>query len=130
MKVLVPQGLDFGAMATPANVNVVLYEPGDPWPLEHLDTTVVVVGFENAAAIGARFAPFEAEVTLVGQRARPGVHALIDIDALLPQADVVVAMLPGDASTRHVIDAEFLAKLLAGGGGGGDGTVVLTSSPH
>ncbi len=116
-------------MATPANVNVVLYEPGAPWPPEHLDTTIVVVGFENAAAIGARFAPFEAEVTLVGQRARPGVHALTDIDALLPQADVVVAMLPGDASTRHVIDAEFLAKLLAGGAGG-DGTVVLTSSPH
>ena len=214
LKVLVPQGLDFGAMATPANTEVVLYEPGDPWPPEHLDTTVVIVGFENAAAIGTRFAelpclrliqtlnagyeqwlpflpdgvmlsngrgahggssaewvvaallaiyrdlrlfdeqqsegiwrakdtetligkrvivlgagdlannlasrlaPFEAEVTLVGQRARPGVHALTDIDALLPHADVVVAMLPGDESTRHVIDADFLAKL-------GDGTVVV-----
>jgi hypothetical protein len=33
------------------------YVPGEPWSAEHLDATVVVVvvGYENAPAIGARF---------------------------------------------------------------------------
>jgi phosphoglycerate dehydrogenase-like enzyme len=216
LKVLVPHGLGFEALDTPASVEAVYYEPGQPWPPGHLDATVVVVGYENAAAIGARFmelpelrliqtlnagyeqwlpllpdgvmlsngrgahggssaewvvdallaiyrdlllfnerqsegiwrgkdtetligkrvvvlgagdlavnlasrlAPFETDVTLVGRRARPGVHALADIDQLLPGADVVVAMLPGNESTRHIIDAEFLAKLR-------DGTVVVNA---
>ena len=214
LKVLVPQGLGLEALGAPPNIGVTFYEPGEPWPPGHLDATVVVVGHENAAAIGARFAelralrlvqtlnagyeqwlpslpegvmlsngrgahggssaewvvavllaiyrdlrlftarqsegawrpkgtetligkrvvvlgagdladnlasrlaPFETEVTLVGRRARQGVHALADIDELLPDADVVVAMLPGNESTQHIIDAEFLAKLR-------DGTVVV-----
>jgi len=214
LKVLVPLGLGLERMATPANVAAIFYEPGDPWPPEHVDATVVLVGYENAPAIGARFGalphlrlvqtlnagyeqwlpllpegvmlsngrgahggssaewvvaallaiyrelgvfaerqsegawqpkdtetligkrvvvlgagdlavnlaarptPFETEVTLVGRRARPGVHPLSDVDGLLPTADVVVAMLPGDESTHHLIDAEFLAKLR-------DGAVVV-----
>ncbi len=177
LKVLVPQGLVLETMATPANIDTILYDPGEPWPPGALDATVVVVGYENAAATGSRFvelpdlrlvqtlnagyeqwlpmlpdgvmlsngrgahggstaewvvavlltiyrdlrlfneqqaegvwrpedtdtligkrvvvlgagdlavnlasrlAPFEAEVTLVGRRARPGVHALAEIDA-------------------------------------------------
>jgi phosphoglycerate dehydrogenase-like enzyme len=214
LKILAPQGLGFETMQKPAGVEAVFYEAGDPWPAGHLDTTVLVVSFENAAAIGARFAelpdlrlvqtlnagyeqwlpllpdgvmlsngrgahggssaewvvavllsiyrdlrlfneqqsegiwrekdtetligkrvvvlgagdlainlasrlaPFETEVVLVGRRPRPGVHALSDIDTLLPDADVVVAMLPGTESTRHIINAEFLAKLR-------DGTLVV-----
>jgi phosphoglycerate dehydrogenase-like enzyme len=216
LKVLVPHGLGFEALDIPASVDAVFYESGEPWPDGHLDATVVVVGYENAPAVGARFvvlsdlrliqtlnagyeqwlpllpdgvmlsngrgahggssaewvvaallaiyrdlrlfneqqsrgiwrekdtetligkrvvvlgagdlavnlasrlAPFETDVTLVGRRPRPGVHALADIDHLLPDADVVVAMLPGNESTRHIIDAEFLAKLR-------DGTVVVNA---
>jgi phosphoglycerate dehydrogenase-like enzyme len=216
LKVLIPRGLGLERMATPANVEAIPYEPGAPWPSEHVDTTVIVVGYEDAPAVGARFrelpnlrlvqtlnagyeqwlpplprgvmlsngrgahggssaewvvaalltiyrelgtfakhqsegvwrpkdtdtlmgkrvvvlgagdlavnlaarlTPFETEVTLVGRRARPGVHALTDIDGLLPGADVVVAMLPGDESTRHLIDAGFLAKLR-------DGAVVVNA---
>ncbi|MFL6082508.1 MAG: NAD(P)-dependent oxidoreductase [Mycobacterium sp.] len=54
LKILAPQGLGFETMDTPASAEVVFYEAGDPWPPGHLDTTVVVVSFENAAAIGAR----------------------------------------------------------------------------
>ncbi len=214
LKVLVPHGLGLEGAPAPETVEAVYYEPGAPWPAGHEDATVVVVGFEGAPAVGARFAelpnlrlvqtlnagyeqwlpllpegvmlsngrgahggssaewvmaallaiyrelgvfaqhqsdgvwrpkdtetligkrvvvlgagdlavnlasrlaPFEAEVVLVGRQARPGVHALADIDNLLPNADVVVAMLPDDESTRRVIDAEFLAKLR-------DGTVVV-----
>jgi phosphoglycerate dehydrogenase-like enzyme len=82
---------------------------------------VVVLGAGDLAVnLASRLAPFETEVTLVGRRARPGVHALADIDGLLSDADVVVAMLPGNESTHHVIDAEFLAKLR-------DGTVVVNA---
>ena len=56
LKVLVPLSLGLDRMATtPANVEAIFYEPGDPWPPEHVDATVVVVGYENAPAIGARF---------------------------------------------------------------------------
>jgi phosphoglycerate dehydrogenase-like enzyme len=76
---------------------------------------VVVLGAGDLAVnLASRLAPFETEVTLVGRRARPGVYALADVDRLLPDADVVVAMLPDDASTRHLVDAEFLAKLRDG----------------
>lgn len=210
LKVLVPQGLGLESASAPATVETAFYEPGSPWPAGYEDATVVVVGYENAPAIGARFGelpglrlvqtlnagyeqwlpllpdgvmlsngrgahggssaewvvaallsiyrdlggfakhqadgvwapkdtetmigrrvvvlgagdlatnlaarltPFETEVTLVGRSARPGVHALADVDQLLPEADVVVAMLPDAESTRHVIDAEFLARLRDG----------------
>ncbi|SEQ29979.1 Phosphoglycerate dehydrogenase [Mycobacterium sp. 88mf] len=210
MKVLVPDDLGVKTLETSTNLEAVRYEPGQPWPVGHLDATVVVVGYESAAAVGSRFAdlpdlrlvqtlnagyeqwlpylpdgvilsnargahggssaewvvavllavyrnlnlfneqqsrgvwlatntetligkrvvvlgagdlavnlasrlaPFEAEVTLVGRRPRPGVHGFDDIDRLLPGADVVVAMLPADESTRHVIDSTFLANLRDG----------------
>jgi phosphoglycerate dehydrogenase-like enzyme len=82
---------------------------------------VVVLGAGDLAVnLASRLAPFETEVTLVGRRARPGVHAISDIDALLPDADVVVAMLPDNESTHQTVDAEFLAKLR-------DGTVVVNA---
>ena len=214
VKVLVPDDLGLKAFADAANLEAIRYQPAEPWSAEHLDATVVVVGHESAAAVGARLAelpqlrlvqtlsagyerwlpylpggvvlsnargahggssaewvvaallaiyrdlrlfdkqqsegvwhstetetligkrvvvlgagdlavnlasrlaPFETEVNLVGRRARPGVHALAEIDDLLPTADVVVSMLPADESTYHIIDAGFLAKLR-------DGTVVV-----
>lgn len=216
MKVLVPDDLGLTELADDTGIEAVYYTPGDPWPAEHLDAPVVVVGFEKADAIGARFGdlpglrlvqtlnagyeqwlphlpegvmlsngrgahggstaewtvavllaiyrelpefvahqaavawrprttetligkrvvvlgagdlgtnlasrlePFEVEVTLVGRSARPGVVALDDVDALLPRADVVVAMLPGNDATHHLIDAAFLAKLP-------DGAIVVNA---
>jgi phosphoglycerate dehydrogenase-like enzyme len=82
---------------------------------------VVVLGAGDLAVnLASRLAPFETDVVLVGRRARPGVHALSEIDVLLPTADAVVAFLPESESTHHVIDAEFLARLR-------DGTVVVNA---
>ena len=207
LKVLVPAGLGLDVSATAASIDPVLYTPGEPWPPGHLDATAIVVGYDKAEAIAARFAelpnlrlvqtlnagyeqwlpalpdgvmlsngrgahggssaewvvaallaiyrelgvfakqqangqwrrrdtetligkrvvvlgagdlavslaarlaPFETEVLLVGRRARPGVHAMDEVDGLLPVADVVVAMLPESKATHHVIDASFLARL-------------------
>ncbi|MDT5339189.1 MAG: hypothetical protein QOD90_4694 [Mycobacterium sp.] len=216
LKVLVPDDLGLALPGRTSTIETAFYQPGEPWPSEHLDASVVVVGFDDAAAIGARFvdlpqlrliqtlnagyeqwlphlpagvmlsngrgahggssaewvmaallaiyrdlawfgaqqsegvwrprdtetlmgkriivlgagdlavslaarlAPFETEVTLVGRRARPGVRALGEIDELLPSADVVVAMLPGNESTHHLIDAQFLSRLR-------DGAVVVNA---
>jgi phosphoglycerate dehydrogenase-like enzyme len=216
VKVLFPDDLGLEVPTGSTSIDAVSYQPGKPWPSEHLDATVVVVGFENADAVGARFAdlpglrliqtlnagyeqwlphlpdgvllsngrgahggtsaewvvaallaiyrdlplfraqqsegvwgpkdtetligkrivvlgagdlavnlaarlaPFETEVTLVGQRARAGVVAISDVDGLLPDADVVVAMLPGNEATRHLVDADFLGRLR-------DGAVVVNA---
>ena len=82
---------------------------------------VVVLGAGDLAAnLASRLAPFETEVVLVGRRARPGVHALADVEELLPNADAVVALLPESEATHHVVDAEFLARLP-------DGAVVVNA---
>lgn len=214
MKVLVPGDLGLDMSATPATIEAIGYSPGDPWPPGHLDATVVVVGYDDAAAVGARFvelpalrlvqtlnagyeewlplvpdgvllsngrgahggssaewvvaallaiyrelalfdqqraegiwqprdtetligkrvvvlgagdlavnlaarlAPFETDVALVGRRSRPGVHALAEINDLLPDADALVVMLPASDETHHLVDAELLARLP-------DGAVVV-----
>jgi phosphoglycerate dehydrogenase-like enzyme len=216
LKVLVPQGLGLEQLHRPADIEAVFYQPGAPWQAEHLDAAVVVVGYENAAAVGARFAelpglrliqtlnagyeqwlpllpagvmlsngrgahggssaewavaallavyrdlaafarhqtdgvwrpkvtetligkrivvlgagdlavnlaarlvPFEVDVELVGRQARPGVHALADIDQLLPSADAVVVMLPDNDATHRIVNADFLARLR-------DGSVVVNA---
>jgi phosphoglycerate dehydrogenase-like enzyme len=214
VKVLVPSDLGLDLSNVSAGIEAVPYQPGEPWPPGQLDTTVVVVGYERAPEVGARFAeltdlrlvqtlnagyeqwlrvlpdgvmlsngrgahggssaewvvaallsiyrelayfaaaqaagqwrakdtgtligkrvvvlgagdlaenlaarltPFETDVALVGRTARAGVHATAELDALLPTADVVVAMLPLTEATRHVVDAAFLARLR-------DGAVVV-----
>jgi len=216
LKVLVPGDLGLDVSDTPTNIEAVLYQPGDPWPPGHLDASVVVVGYDKAAAVGARFAdlpdlrlvqtlnagyeqwlpllpsgvmlsngrgahggssaewvvaallaiyrelglfakqqaegrwlrkdtdtligkrvvvlgagdlavnlasrlaPFEADVALVGRRARAGVHAMDEVDGLVADADVVVVMLPENEATHHIIDAGFLARLR-------DGAIVVNA---
>lgn len=95
---------------------------------------VVVLGAGDLAVnLAARLAPFEVSVTLVGRTARPGVHTLADVRALLPGADAVVSVLPATAETHHIIDADFLAALPdgavvvnAGRGGAVDTDALLT----
>lgn len=54
------------------------------------------------------------EVVKVARRARPGVHAIDEIDALLPEADIVVLILPLTDATRGMVDAKFLARMKDG----------------
>lgn len=210
LKVLVPDGLGLELPPPSAAFETFHYRPGDPWPSEHLDAAVVVVGWEHSKAVGDRFvdlpklrlvqtlnagyeqwlpllptgvqlsngrgahggssaewavaallaiyrefalfgarqaegrwdprdtetligkrvlvlgagdlaenlaarlAPFETEVTLFGRTARAGVLALADVDAHLPDADAVVAMLPETESTHHLVDAAFLGRMRDG----------------
>ena len=79
------------------------------------DKRVLIVGYgQIGAAIEARILTFEAEVVRVARRARPGVHAIDELPGLLPDADVVLLILPGTASTRHLVDAAFLRRMKPG----------------
>jgi len=52
-----------------------------------------------------------ASVTLVGRRARDGVHATSELPDLLGDADVVVLLVPLTDGTRGLVDAAFLAAM-------------------
>ncbi|MET9935841.1 MULTISPECIES: 2-hydroxyacid dehydrogenase [unclassified Streptomyces] len=84
------------------------------------DKSVLIVGYGSiGAAVEDRLAPFEcARVARVARSARTTgrgpVHALSDLPALLPEADVVVLSTPLTPATRHLADAGFLARMKDG----------------
>jgi phosphoglycerate dehydrogenase-like enzyme len=79
------------------------------------DKQVLIVGHgQIGAAVEARLLPFEAEVVRVARRVRPGVHAVDELPGLLPDADVVVLVVPGTEGTRHLVDAAFLGRMKPG----------------
>ncbi|MEU6348803.1 2-hydroxyacid dehydrogenase [Streptomyces sp. NPDC047072] len=84
------------------------------------DKNVLVVGYGSiGAAIEDRLVPFEvARVVRVARSARTTergpVHPLTDLPALLPDADVVVLSTPLTDATRHLADADFLARMKDG----------------
>jgi phosphoglycerate dehydrogenase-like enzyme len=84
-------------------------------PDELIGRRVVILGMGSiGTAIADRLRPFGVDVVGVGRTARDGVHALADLDALLPTADILVAMLPLTSQTRGLLDAGRLALLRDG----------------
>lgn len=76
------------------------------------DKRVLVVGYgQIGAAIEARLQPFEVEIVRVARHAKDGVHAFEELPGLLPDADVVVLVVPGTQETRHLVDADFLSRM-------------------
>jgi phosphoglycerate dehydrogenase-like enzyme len=89
------------------------------WAPEHrqslADKQVLIVGYgQIGEAIEKRVATFEAEVTRVARSARDGVHAIDDLPDLLPNADVVVLIVPGTDETTGLFDADMLARMKDG----------------
>ena len=85
------------------------YAPTD----ELADKRVLIVG---AGAIGeataARLTPFEvASITRVARTARDGVHGVAELPDLLPDADIVVLIVPLTQETTGLVDADFLARM-------------------
>ncbi|MEO6815309.1 MAG: 2-hydroxyacid dehydrogenase [Edaphobacter sp.] len=79
--------------------------------------TVLIVGYGSiGAAIETRLAAFEVRVLRVARSARqaPEVHAVTDLQKLLPEADIVVAIVPLTAETRGLIGATELGLMKQG----------------
>lgn len=76
------------------------------------DASVLILGYGSiGAALGRRLAGFEVEVVPVATRARAGVHGVDELGELLPRADVVVVLVPLNATTKGLVDAGFLARM-------------------
>jgi phosphoglycerate dehydrogenase-like enzyme len=79
--------------------------------------TVLLVGY---GAIGKEIermlAPFDVELLRLARTARidPPVHAVSDLDSLLPLAQIVVLILPSTAETRGLIGSRQFALMKQG----------------
>jgi phosphoglycerate dehydrogenase-like enzyme len=83
------------------------------------DRTVLIIGYGAiGAAVEDRLAPFECEVLRVARTARSAprgpIHAMDELPALLPAADVVVLTTPLTDQTRGLVNAPFLAAMKDG----------------
>jgi phosphoglycerate dehydrogenase-like enzyme len=89
---------------------------------------VLIVGYGDiGAAVERRLAGWDVTVQRVARRARAHshdahpnsgagdrVHAIDELPALLPEADVVVILVPVTSETKHLVDAEFLKAMKDG----------------
>ncbi|WP_404474550.1 2-hydroxyacid dehydrogenase [Microbacterium aerolatum] len=88
------------------------------------DRKVLLVGFGGVGeAIALRLEPFEIDLTVVARTARPvwherlgrvQVHAIDELPALLPDAEIVILALPGGGATHHLFDDEMLGLMSDG----------------
>jgi phosphoglycerate dehydrogenase-like enzyme len=83
------------------------------------DRTVLLVGYGGVGrAIESRLLAFETTVIRVARTARHDdhgvIHAINELDALLPLADIVVVVVPLSPETTHLIDDGFLARMNGG----------------
>jgi phosphoglycerate dehydrogenase-like enzyme len=79
------------------------------------DRSVLIVGYGSVgAAMERRLLPFETEVVRVARTARDGVHPVGALPELLPQADIVVLIVPFTEETTGLFDADLLARMKDG----------------
>jgi len=85
------------------------------WRPALADKRVLLVGYGAIGeAIERRLVPFEVEVVRVARSPREGVHGIDELPDLLPDADVVVLVVPLTEQTRGLVDAGFLAAMKDG----------------
>lgn len=78
-------------------------------------STVLIVGFGSiGAAVERRLEPFGVELLRVARGARAGVHPVGDLPELIPQADVVVLLVPLTTSTAGMFGANLLGAMKSG----------------
>jgi phosphoglycerate dehydrogenase-like enzyme len=89
-----------------------------PVMLEELTgKTVLLVGYGSIGQdIERMLAPFKVDLVRVARSARtnPEVHAVSDLDELLPRAHVVILILPATAESHHLIGKGQLALMPQG----------------
>ncbi len=76
---------------------------------------VLIVGYGSIGqAIEQRLQPFGVQIDRVARTARDGVAAVGDLRKFLPQADIVILIVPGTSETIGMIGAEELAMMKQG----------------
>lgn len=76
---------------------------------------VLIVGYGSIGkSIEERLAPFGAEITRVARTARPGVESVDRLRELLPNADIVILIVPATPETVGLIGARELDLLPQG----------------
>jgi phosphoglycerate dehydrogenase-like enzyme len=79
------------------------------------DRTVMIVGYGSVgAAIERRLVPFETRIVRVARTVRDGVHPVSALPELLPDADIVVLIVPSTAETTGMVDKVFLSQMRDG----------------
>jgi phosphoglycerate dehydrogenase-like enzyme len=83
---------------------------------EDLDgARVLIVGYGSIGqAVETRLQAFGANVARVARTARDGVHPLDDLPDLVPDADVVISLLPLTSATRGAIGVSVLERMKHG----------------
>ena len=86
------------------------------------DKRVLVLGAGDLGRrMRRRLEASDATATLVGSRARDGVHGIDEVPGLLAEHDAVVLMVPLTARTTRMVDADFLARMP-------DGSVLVNAA--
>lgn len=85
-------------------------------PIEDLEgKTVMVLGYGGVGrALASRLGPFGARVVGVAQHARDDAESVDALPRLLPEADIVVNLLPSAPDTQKFVDGKFLARMKPG----------------
>jgi phosphoglycerate dehydrogenase-like enzyme len=111
-------------------------DPHSPILVDELEgKTVLILGYGAIGqAIEARLLPFGNRILRVARTARTGVSSVAELDDLLPNADIVISILPGTSETRGLLDARRLGLLKRGallvnaGRGSSVDTMALTEA--
>jgi phosphoglycerate dehydrogenase-like enzyme len=95
--------------------------------------TVLIIGYGSiGAAVEARLTPFGVKILRLARSARkdPEVFPVGDLRSLLPQADIVVAIVPLTAETQGMLGAAELALMKRGAllVNGARGPIVATDA--
>jgi phosphoglycerate dehydrogenase-like enzyme len=85
-------------------------------PIDDLEgKAVLVVGYGSIGkAVAVRLAPFGARIVGIAQHAHEDAESADALPRLLPEADIVVDVLPATPETEKLVDREFLARMKPG----------------
>jgi phosphoglycerate dehydrogenase-like enzyme len=73
---------------------------------------VLIVGYGSIGAATERLlTPFGVTVRRIARHARDGVSAMSELPAELPEADIVIVLVPVTPQTTGLVDARFLRQL-------------------
>ena len=73
---------------------------------------VLIVGAGDVGQqLGRRLAACDAEPVFAARTARAGVHGVAELPELLPQADVVVLLVPQTSETTGLVGPDFLSRM-------------------